>query len=237
MDELMAAAQNPTAEWLESCFGVGSLWRPAEADLPERLEHEGTRKFLTTVGFPSVRIDGFLEFVDFDSSRLKTEGPWAEDPDELFGKRTPDDDSPPTKYAFEFGQCQEFSLMVDGKVGCVDLYDPNGWDHAAGYAGEAHSSLQALAGALGLGRAVRSALRGAGAAERAGGVPHSDREAGPARGIRLVGEGHRSTGRRVRTGRGDGARLLRRSAAWGIGRLFRKRTGAEGGPVGEVCRG
>lgn len=150
MDELMAAAQNPTAEWLESCFGVGSLWRPAEADLPERLEHEGTRKFLTTVGFPSVRIDGFLEFVDFDSSRLKTEGPWAEDPDELFGERTPDDDSPPTKYAFEFGRCQEFSLMVDGEVGCVDLYDPNGWDHAAGYAGEAHSSLQTLAGALGL---------------------------------------------------------------------------------------
>lgn len=40
--------------------------------------------------------------------------------------------------------------MVDGEVGCVDLYDPNGWDHAAGYAGEAHSSLQTLAGALGL---------------------------------------------------------------------------------------
>lgn len=150
MNEWMAAARNPTAEWLESCFGVGSLWRPAEAELPERLEHEGTREFLTTVGFPAVRIDGFLDFIDFDSSRLKTEGPWAEDPDELFGQRTPDDDSPPSSYAFEFGKCQEFSLMVDGVVGCVDLYDPNGWDHAAGYAGEAHSSLKALSGALGL---------------------------------------------------------------------------------------
>ncbi|MGW2389264.1 SUKH-4 family immunity protein [Streptomyces lydicamycinicus] len=150
MNEWMAAARNPTAEWLESCFGVGSLWRPAEAELPESLEHEGTREFLTTVGFPAVRIDGFLEFIDFDSSRLKTEGPWAEDPDELFGRRTPDDDSPPSSYAFEFGKCQELSLMVNGITGCVDLYDPDGWDHAAGYAGEAHSSVKTLAGALGL---------------------------------------------------------------------------------------
>ncbi|MEJ8651706.1 SUKH-4 family immunity protein [Streptomyces sp. MS1.AVA.3] len=150
VDEWMSAAGKPTAEWLESCFGTGSLWRPAEADLPKRLEHEETRTFLTTAGFPAVRIDGFLEFVDFDSSDLKVDGPWAEDPDELFGRRTPDDDSPPTKYAFKFGESQGFSLMVDGETGTVDLYDPNGWDHAAGYAGEAHSCLATLAGALGL---------------------------------------------------------------------------------------
>ncbi|MEV0372915.1 SUKH-4 family immunity protein [Streptomyces sp. NPDC050636] len=160
VDEWITAAKNPTAKWLESRFGEGSLWRPAEAELPARLEHQETRKFLTTVGFPAVRIDGFLEFIDFDSSDLKDDGPWAEDPDELFGRRTPDDDSPPTKYAFKFGECQQSYLMVDGEWGHVDLYDPNGWDHAAGYAGEAHSSLPVLAGALGLAANFAELLEG-----------------------------------------------------------------------------
>ncbi|MFI9050694.1 SUKH-4 family immunity protein [Streptomyces sp. NPDC053427] len=161
VDEWIAAAANPTAQWLESCFGVGSLWRPEESELPERLEHEETRKFLTTVGFPAVRIEWFLEVFAFDSCELKDEdGPWAEDPDELFGRRRPDDDSPPTKYAFRFGEYEGFALMLDGVAGRIDLYDPNGWDHAAGYGGEVHSSLPALAGALGLATKFAQPLAG-----------------------------------------------------------------------------
>ncbi|MEU9112946.1 SUKH-4 family immunity protein [Streptomyces sp. NPDC048483] len=157
----VAAAKNPTAEWLESCFGAGSLWRPREAELPELLQHEATRKFLTTVGFPAVRIDWLLECIDFDSSGIKeADGPWAEDPDELFGRRTPDDDSPLTKYAFGFGECSGCSLMLDGVTGDIVLYDPNGWDHAAGYAGQAHSSLPILAGALGLATKFREPFEG-----------------------------------------------------------------------------
>ncbi|CAM5646797.1 hypothetical protein SRIMM317S_04641 [Streptomyces rimosus subsp. rimosus] len=73
-EALLAAALEPTAEWLESIFGVGALWRPTEGELPERLEHAETRTFLTEVGFPSVH----LGFVDYDSTDLAQEGPWAE---------------------------------------------------------------------------------------------------------------------------------------------------------------
>lgn len=144
--ELVLQAGDPTAEWLESLFGTGSLWRPAEAEIPERLEDGEARKFLTTVGFPAVRID----FVDYDSADLPKDGLWEEDPDELFGHRYPDDDTPPKSYCYSFGTYGEFHLVMHGDTGSVDLYDPNGWDHAAGYGGWAMSSLPQLAGALGL---------------------------------------------------------------------------------------
>lgn len=107
---LLAAAQTPTAEWLESIFGAESLWRPTEGELPEHLTDEESRTFLTKIGFPAVHLD----FIDFNSTGLAKAGPWAEDPDD------------------------------------IDLYDPNGWDHARGYAGHVIDSLPLLAGALGL---------------------------------------------------------------------------------------
>ncbi|MEU7155391.1 SUKH-4 family immunity protein [Streptomyces chrestomyceticus] len=145
-EALLAAAMEPTAEWLESIFGAGSLWRPKADELPERLEDEESRTFLTLVGFPSVHLD----FIDFDSTDLVEDGPWEEDPDELFGNRYPDDDSPPKSYAYGMGVAMGYSLMLLGDTGSVSLYDPNGWDHAAGYAGHVIDSLPLLAGVLGL---------------------------------------------------------------------------------------
>ncbi|MEV5592562.1 SUKH-4 family immunity protein [Streptomyces sp. NPDC052496] len=145
-EALLAAAMEPTAEWLESVFGAGSLWRPAEDALPARLEDEESRRFLTEVGFPSVHLD----FIDFNSTALAQDGPWSEDPDELFGNRYPDDDSPPKSYAYGMGDSMGYSLMLLGDTGSITLYDPNGWDHAAGYAGHVIDSLPLLAGVLGL---------------------------------------------------------------------------------------
>ncbi|WP_050514900.1 SUKH-4 family immunity protein [Streptomyces rimosus] len=155
-EALLAAALEPTAEWLESIFGAGSLWRPTEDELPERLEDTDSRTFLTEVGFPSVH----LSFLDYDSTDLTKDGPWSEDPDELFGNRYPDDDSPPKSYAYGMGESMGYSLMLLGDRGSVSLYDPNGWDHAAGYAGHVADSLPLLAGALGLWASFESRLFG-----------------------------------------------------------------------------
>ncbi|MEV8308881.1 hypothetical protein AB0P36_16395 [Streptomyces flavidovirens] len=115
------------------------------------------------MGFPALRI----ECIDFDSADLPEEGPWEEDPDELFGRRYPDDDTPPTSYcysysySYSYGTYGEYHLLVHGDTGDVDVYDPNGWDHAAGYAGWAVSSLPKLAGALGLLKLYEDRLTGA----------------------------------------------------------------------------
>ncbi|MEV8096963.1 SUKH-4 family immunity protein [Kitasatospora sp. NPDC085879] len=145
-DELVAAARRPTTEWLESCFGPGTVWRPAEAELPERLADAGARAFLTTVGLPAVS----LAFADWDSTGLPADGMWEEDPDELFGNRTPDDDSPPVCLAYSIGTHQARHLMLRGDTGTVEVYDPDGWDHACGYGGHAAGALPELVGALGL---------------------------------------------------------------------------------------
>ncbi|MFF1873186.1 SUKH-4 family immunity protein [Kitasatospora herbaricolor] len=144
--ELLAAARQPTTAWLETCFGAGALWRPAAGDLPAGLEHAGARAFLSEVGIPAVRLD----FADYDSSELPEKGMWEEDPDELFGNRYPDDDSPPKSYSYCIGRRNLLHLMLRGDTGVVELYDPDGWDHAAGYGGYAADSLPALVGALGL---------------------------------------------------------------------------------------
>ncbi len=144
--ELLTAAGSPTAAWLESCFGPGTLWRPAEADLPARLEHPGSRAFLTTVGIPAV----LLDLIAYDSAELPDKGMWEEDPDELFGNRYPDDDSPPKSYSYCVGRRHALHLMLRGDTGTVEVYDADGWDHASGYGGAAADSLPALVGALGL---------------------------------------------------------------------------------------
>ncbi|MEU5211143.1 SUKH-4 family immunity protein [Streptomyces sp. NPDC020742] len=139
----------PDADWLEARFGVGSLWRPTEAELPEELTHPETRRFLTTVGFPAVRID----IVGFDASHLRADDGEALHPfdaDELYGNRYPDDHSPPVNFCFSVGTWSDQMLMLNGAHGGVDHYDPNGWDHGAGYQGPAAWSLPDLAVLLGL---------------------------------------------------------------------------------------
>ncbi|MBV6697743.1 SUKH-4 family immunity protein [Kitasatospora aureofaciens] len=140
--DLSAVTRNPTAEWLESHFGQGTLWRPSPESLPEGLEDAETRAFLTEIGIPAVH----NAFTGFDGESLPERGLWEADPDEIFGRRYPDDDTPPDGYAYCVGLVNELHLMVDGVCGSVEAYDPNGWDHAAGHAGYVAESVpQALA--------------------------------------------------------------------------------------------
>ncbi|MFD5396047.1 SUKH-4 family immunity protein [Streptomyces sp. NPDC127097] len=139
----------PDTAWLEERFGTGSLWRPAEDELPAELTHQRSREFLTTVGFPAVRIAA----IGFDATHLRTDDGdalHAFDADELYGERYPDDDSPPVNFCFSVGSCGEQLLMLDGEYGGIDHYDPSGWDHGAGHQGAAASSLPGLAVLLGL---------------------------------------------------------------------------------------
>ncbi|WP_438295803.1 SUKH-4 family immunity protein [Streptomyces sp. HUAS TT7] len=144
--EFLAAARNPTAEWLESCFGPGVLWRPSPESLPEGLKHVGTRAFLSEVGIPATR-NGFT---GFDGKDLPENGLWEADPDEIFGRRYPDDDTPPESYAYCVGLVDELHLMVDGVTGSVEAYDPNGWDHAAGHVGYVADSVPQVLAAFAL---------------------------------------------------------------------------------------
>ncbi|MFI2609605.1 SUKH-4 family immunity protein [Kitasatospora sp. NPDC018619] len=142
--DLRAAARTPTAAWLESCFGPGTLWRPGT--LPERLTAPGARAFLSEVGVPAVE----LGFLGFDATDLPRSGMWEADLDELFGERTPGDDSAPSSWGYCVGRIDERHLMVSGDTGTVRIYDPDGWDHGSGYGGRAADSLPALIGALAL---------------------------------------------------------------------------------------
>jgi hypothetical protein len=154
--ELLSAARNPTAEWLASRFGARSLHRIAEADLPEGLLDPGARQFLTAVGFPAVEID----FIEFESTALHDGGyaQWEFDPDELYGNRTPDEDQTATRFCYTVGTRYEWMIMLDGEHGHLELYDPSGWDHGAGYQGLVASSLAGLAGLLALVDAYSNAL-------------------------------------------------------------------------------
>ncbi|MFI9046039.1 SUKH-4 family immunity protein [Streptomyces sp. NPDC053427] len=144
--ELLAIAQSPTIEWLESCFGPGTLWRPGPAALPAGLQDKETRAFLTETGIPAVQ----LHALSYDSADLPERGMWEADPDELFGNRYPDDHSPPTRYSYCIGKLSQLHLMVSGNTGAVEIYNPDGWDHAAGYGGYAAPSVPEFIGALGL---------------------------------------------------------------------------------------
>lgn len=137
----------PDAAWLEERLGEGSLWRPDEAALPDRLTHSGSREFLLTVGFPAVRLD----IVGIDTRHLR--GPGSMEPfdaDEIYGERYPDDDSPPENFCFTVATWYDQHLMLDAADGGITHYDPNGWDHGAGWKGPAADSLPRLAVLLGL---------------------------------------------------------------------------------------
>ena len=137
----------PDAAWLEARFGAGSLWRPDEAELPAEIPDKASREFLTTVGFPAVEIGP----IGFDSTHLRdAERRHTFDADELYGRRYPDDHSPPENFCFCFGLHYEDMLMLDAAAGDIDHYDPNGWDHGEGYKGTVASSLPSLAVLLGL---------------------------------------------------------------------------------------
>ncbi|WP_349017202.1 SUKH-4 family immunity protein [Streptomyces luteolus] len=139
--------QVPDAAWLEQRLGRGCLWRPQEADLPAELTDSESREFLLTVGFPAVR----LAAVDIDTTHLRGEDALHPfDADELYGERYPDDDSPPKNFCFTVALSSDQHLMLDAGDGGISHYDPNGWDHAAGWKGLAAASLPSLAVLLGL---------------------------------------------------------------------------------------
>ncbi|MGC0334244.1 hypothetical protein RKD23_007234 [Streptomyces sp. SAI-170] len=136
----------PDAAWLEERLGEGSLWRPDEADLPDELTDAQSREFLLTVGFPAVRLGG----VGIDTRILRGRRSLEPfDADELYGNRYPDDDSPPENFCFAVALWGDQHLMLDADGG-ITHYDPNGWDHAAGWKGPAADSLPRLAVLLGL---------------------------------------------------------------------------------------
>ncbi|MFD8954255.1 SUKH-4 family immunity protein [Streptomyces xanthophaeus] len=137
----------PDAAWLEERLGEGSLWRPEEAALPAELTHAGTREFLLTVGFPAARLD----IAGIDTRHLRGEDAMEPfDADEIYGERRPDDDSPPTNFCFTVATRYDQHLMLDAADGGITHYDPNGWDHGAGWKGPAADDLPTLAALLGL---------------------------------------------------------------------------------------
>ncbi|KAE8422595.1 SUKH-4 immunity protein-domain-containing protein [Aspergillus pseudocaelatus] len=144
----MPRTPSPDKAWLEDRFGAGSLWQPEESDIPSALTDSETRTFLTTVGFPAVK----LRCAYFDSTHLTKDTGFLEpyDADELYGERYPDDDSPPTNLCFHFGSVGEWMMMVSGEDGDVSHYDPAGWDHADGYQGMIAGSLESFAVLLGM---------------------------------------------------------------------------------------
>ncbi|MFF5933290.1 hypothetical protein [Streptomyces sp. NPDC012508] len=137
----------PDAAWLEERLGVGSLWRPDEAALPAELTDTESRKFLLTVGFPAVR----LGIVGIETRHLRGRGGMEPfDADEIYGRRYPDDDSPPTDFCFTVAMRGDQHLMLDAADGSITHYDPNGWDHGAGWQGPAAENLPTLALLLGM---------------------------------------------------------------------------------------
>lgn len=137
----------PDAVWLEERLGEGSLWRPDAAALPAELAHARSREFLLTVGFPAVHLD----VVGIDTRHLRDEdGMEPFDADEIYGERYPDDDSPPENFCFTMATWYDQHLMLDAADGGITHYDPNGWDHGAGWKGPAADDLPTLAVLLGL---------------------------------------------------------------------------------------
>ncbi|MEU9993028.1 SUKH-4 family immunity protein [Streptomyces sp. NPDC048045] len=137
----------PDAVWLEERLGEGSLWRPDAAALPAELTHARSREFLLTVGFPAVHLD----VVGIDTRHLRDEdGMEPFDADEIYGERYPDDDSPPKNFCFTVATWYDQHLMLDAADGGITHYDPNGWDHGAGWKGPAADDLPTLAVLLGL---------------------------------------------------------------------------------------
>ncbi|MFE7270910.1 SUKH-4 family immunity protein [Streptomyces sp. NPDC057623] len=137
----------PDAAWLEERLGEGSLWRPDEAALPVELTDAESREFLLTVGFPAVH----LGVVGIDTRHLRTaDGLQPLDADEIYGNRYPDDDSPPENFALTVAVAGDQHLMLDAADGGITHYDPNGWDHGAGWKGPAAESLPRLAVLLAL---------------------------------------------------------------------------------------
>ncbi|MEU7038292.1 hypothetical protein ABZ958_32130 [Streptomyces sp. NPDC046237] len=54
------------------------------------------------------------------------------DADGIYGRRYPDDDSPPTDFCFTVATRGDQHLMLDAADGSITHYDPNGWDTEPG---------------------------------------------------------------------------------------------------------
>lgn len=128
---------------METHFNASSMWLPKTSDLPSNLTDDTTREFLTTVGFPAMK----LSVIGWDSTTLKDsagENLQEFDADELYGLRYPDDDSAPTNFAFHIGSVDTSMVMVGGVDEDVVHYDPDGWDHGDGHQGLVATSLGRL---------------------------------------------------------------------------------------------
>lgn len=116
---------------------ITPTWRLTEP--PAHLTHAPTIEYLTEVGFPLVDLDDYLS-----STHLPERGLWEADADELFGRRV--GDAPPTVFCYGVATFYgEYTLMIDGATGGVDVYDPSGWDHGEGYTGHAFDTVAELA--------------------------------------------------------------------------------------------
>ncbi|MEU6577142.1 hypothetical protein [Streptomyces sp. NPDC046805] len=97
-----------------------------------------------------------------DTSHLRDEdGLDPFDADEIYGERYPDDDSPPTNFAFTMATWYDLNLMLGAAAGGITHYDPNGWGHGAGWKGPAADSLPHLAVLLALIAEASTALESA----------------------------------------------------------------------------
>ena len=147
----VSGAAAPTHEWLGE--RVPTLWQPAE--LPPGLKHAETRRFLSEVGFPLVDNEWF------ESMSLADKGLWEADPDELFGRARPGDETPPATFAYGLGEYGgDFTLMADGETGLVEIYMLSGWDHGEGHQGVAFASVAEAAGSVALLTALDARLHG-----------------------------------------------------------------------------
>ncbi|KAF4211827.1 hypothetical protein CNMCM5878_002028 [Aspergillus fumigatiaffinis] len=120
--------KNPNKTWLKAHFGADCFWKPTESQLPAKLADTDTREFLTITGVPSV----ICPLTGWDSTHLKKdeeagEELYAWDADEIFGRRYPDDDSPPTNFCYFIGEAGCTMAMVDAETGWVLNYDQGGF--------------------------------------------------------------------------------------------------------------
>ena len=106
-----AARGEPSSRlWLEASFGEGTCHRLAAPDLPDGLEDEAARRFLTDIGLPVV--GGFLNLsTDSPVNNGLRQVPW---PDRA-QNRPPDGAGP----FFPIGAWMYSQLLLDGATGQV----------------------------------------------------------------------------------------------------------------------
>ncbi|MEV7179957.1 SUKH-4 family immunity protein [Kitasatospora sp. NPDC093679] len=120
--ELPGAARTVTRGWLADRFGADRLWSADPAELPDGLEHGPTRRFLTEVGLPAVRIP----LLDLSGEVLAQEG-LGELRTEDFRDADEDGDDR-GEFCYLIAKDLERLIVVDGATGRVGLYDPDRYE-------------------------------------------------------------------------------------------------------------